>query len=63
MSSRALVTAIGAAAASYRRLRGLDAIDAKPHAGWPMLLGSLREHGVDGAPRWRRMPTRAQDMP
>ena len=48
VSSCALVTAIGAGADGYRRLLGLDAIDAESCAGWLAFLRSLRERGVDG---------------
>lgn len=48
VSSRALVTAIGAGADGYRRLLGLDAVDTESYAGWLAFLRSLRERGVDG---------------
>lgn len=48
VSSCAVVTAIGAGEDGYRRLLGLDAIDAETYAGWLAFLCSLRERGVDG---------------
>ena len=48
VSSCALVTAIGAGSDGYRRLLGLDAVDAESYAGWLTLLRSLRERGVGG---------------
>lgn len=48
VQSTALVTAIGAGSGGYRRLLGLDAIDAESHDGWKSFLLSLRARGVDG---------------
>lgn len=45
VSSCALVTAIGVGADGYRRILGLDAIDAESYARWPAFLPSLRERG------------------
>lgn len=46
--STAPVTAIGAGSGGYRRLPGLDAIDAESHGGRRSFLLSLRARGVDG---------------
>lgn len=48
VSSCALVTAIGAGADGYRRLLGLDAVDAGSYAGWLAFLRSLHERSVEG---------------
>lgn len=48
VSSCAPVAAIGAGADGYRRLLGLDAVDAESYAGWLAFLRSLRERGADG---------------
>ena len=48
VSSCALVAAIGAGPDGYRRLLGLDAVDAESYAGWPAFPRSLRERGADG---------------
>ena len=48
VSSAAVVTAIGAGSDGYRRLLGLDAIDAETYEGWHAFLSSLRERGVSG---------------
>lgn len=48
VSSRALVTAIGAGADGYRRLLGLDAIDTESYVGRLAFLRSLRKCGVSG---------------
>lgn len=48
VSSCALVTSIGAGSDGYRRLLGLDAIDAESYAGWLATPRSLHERGVAG---------------
>lgn len=47
-SSTALVTAIACGDDGYRRLVGLDAVDAESYLGWRGFLQSLRSRGVDG---------------
>lgn len=48
VSSAAVVTAIGCGSDGYRRLLGIDAIDAETYAGWHAFLLSLKKRGVAG---------------
>ncbi len=48
VSSRAVVTAIGASSSGHRVLLGVDAADAEDYASWRAFLLSLRERGVAG---------------
>lgn len=48
VQSTAPFTAIGTGSGGYRRLLGLDAIDAEPYNGWRAFPLSPRARGVDG---------------